>query len=198
MAGNRSLGPVQLAVFELGAVNRAFRELSERIDRLKGLRGRSLVHDRMRVDDPVEVQDAITLGYQRAQTDQSLFQVAYLASGTAITFTPGAAYVEIAPALRRAIDFSVQTVVFARLTVRASGNEAGAGKGVRITDAGGTPAVTVEWNGTAEDTRSSAWVAVGSTADTVTQAQAKGSSATETLTILSITLELRAHVSLGA
>jgi len=62
MSDRRSLGPVQVFGTDLFAINDAFRQLSERVDSLKGLRGRSEVFDRQRVDDPTEAQDAINLG----------------------------------------------------------------------------------------------------------------------------------------
>lgn len=62
MVNNLSLGPVQIFTLETASVNGALRDLSERIDALKGLRGRTEIWDRTRVDDPTQAQDALTLG----------------------------------------------------------------------------------------------------------------------------------------
>lgn len=62
MADRLALGPVQVFGTDLHALNDAFRQLSERIDALKGLRGRAEVFDRLRVDDPEAADEALTQG----------------------------------------------------------------------------------------------------------------------------------------
>lgn len=59
MSNRLSLGPVQVYGDTVADINLALRELQERLDAMKGLRGRSLIYDRMRVDDPTEIKDAI-------------------------------------------------------------------------------------------------------------------------------------------
>ena len=59
MADRLSLGPVQIFDADVLSINEALRQLSERIDELKGLRGRTLIYDRVRADDPTESQDAL-------------------------------------------------------------------------------------------------------------------------------------------
>jgi hypothetical protein len=51
MAENLTLGPIQVHSLEIGSVNEAFRQLVERIDDLKGLRGPETVFDALRVVD---------------------------------------------------------------------------------------------------------------------------------------------------
>ncbi len=62
MADNLSEGPVQVFSDDVMAINDALRQLCERMDHIKGLRGRVLAYDRVRGDDPTEQQDAVTLG----------------------------------------------------------------------------------------------------------------------------------------
>lgn len=59
MADRLSLGPVQIHSLDVLQINDALRQLSERLDALKGLRGRAEVFDRLRVEDPAEVKDAL-------------------------------------------------------------------------------------------------------------------------------------------
>lgn len=59
MSDRESLGPVQIRLLNVGDINAAFRELVGRIDALKGLRGRTIIYDRVRVSDPVETNDAV-------------------------------------------------------------------------------------------------------------------------------------------
>jgi len=56
---NLTLGPVQVFSNDVSEINLALRLLSERMDELKGLRGRSLIFDRVRVDDAEENKDAL-------------------------------------------------------------------------------------------------------------------------------------------
>lgn len=60
--GRESLGPVQVYDVTPLAVNDALRELSERLDELKGLRGRAAIYDRVAVGAPAEASDAARLG----------------------------------------------------------------------------------------------------------------------------------------
>lgn len=62
MAERQSLGLIEARELSLPAINDAFRMLSERVDGLKGLRGRVSIFDRVRVDPPTEAQDAVNLG----------------------------------------------------------------------------------------------------------------------------------------
>ncbi len=66
MSDRLSLGPVQVFSNDPFVLNDAFRQLSERIDELKGLRGRGLIHDRVGVSDPVVTGDAVNLGTRDA------------------------------------------------------------------------------------------------------------------------------------
>lgn len=62
MADNRSQGPVQVMDTSLISINDALRQVQIRLDHLKGLNGRVLTYDRVRVDDPTAAEDAVSLG----------------------------------------------------------------------------------------------------------------------------------------
>ena len=62
MSNRDSLGPIQITGVSVFELNDALQQVMERIDALKGLRGRGMIYDRVRVDDPTVASDAMTLG----------------------------------------------------------------------------------------------------------------------------------------
>lgn len=66
MSDRLSLGPVQVFDTTIFSLNDGFRQLSDRIDALKGLRGRAEVFDRVRVEDPTVEKDAVNLATRDA------------------------------------------------------------------------------------------------------------------------------------
>ena len=66
MSDRLSLGPVQVFGTDVLAINDALRQVQERIDELKGLRGRGRIYDRVGVEDPTETGDAVNLGTRDA------------------------------------------------------------------------------------------------------------------------------------
>lgn len=69
---NESLGPINVADLSIFAINDALRQVVDRIDEAKGLRGRAVIFDRTQVGTPTEATDAVNLG---------------TASGTIVTIT---------------------------------------------------------------------------------------------------------------
>lgn len=61
MANNTSLGPVQVMGNSVTEINFALQQVQERIDEIKGLRGRAILYDRVGVSSPTESGDAATL-----------------------------------------------------------------------------------------------------------------------------------------
>ena len=57
----RSLGPVQVIGNSVQEINDALRALQQQVDLLRGLSGRVVIYDRVRVSDPVEDDDAVNL-----------------------------------------------------------------------------------------------------------------------------------------
>lgn len=62
MSTNRSEGPVQVVEASVAAINLALRDVQNRLDALKGLRGRVMTYDRIRADAAEEADDCVTLG----------------------------------------------------------------------------------------------------------------------------------------
>ena len=60
MTRNRTLGTVLLTELSLPALNVALRRIQARVDEIKGLKGRSLIWDRVRGDDPEDTEDFVT------------------------------------------------------------------------------------------------------------------------------------------
>ena len=74
---NESLGPIQVVDTSPFAINDALRQLVDRIDEVKGLRGRAAIFDRVQVSDPEELTDAVNLGtsagtFVTLATDQNI------------------------------------------------------------------------------------------------------------------------------
>ena len=59
MSERESLGPIRVGVVSVEGINLALRQVMERLDELKGLRGRTLMFDRLQVSHPTEVNDAV-------------------------------------------------------------------------------------------------------------------------------------------
>jgi len=75
MSENLSLGPVQLFDNSVDAINLALRGLQDLLDEAKGLRGRVMVYDRIRADDPTETDDVVTLGAMNTDMASSFVTV---------------------------------------------------------------------------------------------------------------------------
>jgi hypothetical protein len=61
MSDRLSQGPVQVFGNSPVEINDALRQISDRLDEAKGLRGRALMFDRLRVDNPLVTKDAVNL-----------------------------------------------------------------------------------------------------------------------------------------
>jgi hypothetical protein len=61
VSNNDSLGPIMIADMSVFAINDALRQIGDRIDDSKGLRGRAQIFDRTQVSDPVIGTDAVNL-----------------------------------------------------------------------------------------------------------------------------------------
>jgi len=149
MADRATLGPVQVINNDIWALNDAFRQVTERIDAIKGLRGRTLIYDRIRSDDPVEDQDVLTRGSLSV-----VAQVVFMASTTGVMFRqPGASFVEPMTELRCRYNFTGGQASTARLIMFGWGTETGS-KSLRVTN--GTDILcTLTWTGTGETLRAS-------------------------------------------
>lgn len=191
MSNNLSLGPVQTFSLDLGSINLALRELSERIDELKGLRGRALIWDRAQVSAPSADSDAVDLGSLTSR--ESLFHLSLFLGGPTglVVYQPGTSYVEISALLRQQVNFAAPTSLQARMVVSGFGTGTGSGKGVALTDDAGAVICEVTWDGASESVRVGDFTDVTVTTDTLSQMRAKGADANESLVIRHAAVEFR-------
>ena len=66
MSERLSQGPVQVFGTSPVEITDALRQVQERLDELKGLRGRAQMFDRLRVEDPTVSKDAVNLSTRDA------------------------------------------------------------------------------------------------------------------------------------
>jgi hypothetical protein len=191
MVQNLSLGPVQVHGNTPAEINLALLELQNRADEQRGLRGRALVHDRVRLSSPTEGSDGVDL--QSLQQGSAFTAIAlYVAPSTPLLAQPGGTtYVEIASMLRQLINFASPQSLEARLLVEGWGTESGNGKGVAVTQSDGTVIAQVVWNGQGAGLQTGAFTAVTLDTDTTVQVRVKGSSATESVLVQSLVLDMR-------
>ena len=191
MSNNLSLGPVQTFSLDLASVNLALRELSERIDELKGLRGRSLIWDRTQVSSPTIDTDAVDL--QSLLEQESRFRLDWISHPGIPVLAPGTSYVEISNLLRQNIDFSDLSSPQARVIVSGWGTGTGSGKGVALHDGTNTLA-EVTWDGVTETVRIGDFTDISLTSDTACQLRVKGADANESLILHWVVVEFKVTI----
>lgn len=191
MVANTSLGPLQIQSLDLSSMNLAFMELQNRIDVLRGLRGRSLVHDRQRIDSPTVSDDAVDL--QSLVTQEFRWRLPWVMHPGYPVLAPGTTYAEVASLWRMPIDFADLTSPEARIIVAGFGTNAGTGKGVAMTTSTGTVLAEVTWDGTDESIRVGTFttIAAAQLIDQQVQLRAKGSVAAENLILRQVHVEFR-------
>jgi hypothetical protein len=188
---NESLGPVQVFSADVASINLALAEMQERMDHLKGLRGRTEIWDRARADNPRERQDVVTFGL--FDTSESVVSVSFLAMhGTGIVITrPGVAYVEVSLTMRQPINFSAQQALEARVSIEGWGTEAGTGKAVAITRDDTSVIAEVVWDGKVEAPYAGVYTAVTLNTEQIVRVYVRASSATESIILSRITFDMR-------
>jgi hypothetical protein len=195
MSNNKSLGAVQVFSADPVQINVALMELANRIDQLKGLRGRALVHDRVRLDNPTASDDGVALGILQKGTAAATYPL-YMAPSTPLFASkPGTSYVELNAMLRQQINFAYTQAVQGRVIIEGWGTESTNGKGVAITDSLGTVLCEVTWNGNTPALQVGAFTAINKTTDQFVEIRAKGSSVTESLILHSVVFDLRYSVN---
>jgi len=191
MVNNATLGPVEVYDNSAMSINLALNEMAERIDQLKGLRGRTLLYDRTRIDSPSANEDAVDL--QSLLTQESRFRQQLISSPGILVSAPGTSYAEISQYFRQDIDWSDLTTPQARLIVRGWGTESGTSKGVALHD--GTNIIAeVTWDGNSETIRTGTFTAVTLDSDAQARLYAKGASASEDLILTSVILEVKISI----
>lgn len=191
MVDRQTRGPVQIFHLDLGSINMALRELSERSDEQEGFRGRVISYDRHRIDSPTENTDAVDLGSLVSR--ESLFHLTLYMGGPVglLAYQPGTSYVEISTLLRQQVNLSAPTSLQGRMIVSGFGTSTGSNKGVALTDSGGTVLCEVTWTGTDEQVRAGDFTEISVTTDTLAQMRTKGADATESLIIRHAAVEFR-------
>lgn len=191
MSSNLNLGPAQIYNLDVASINLALQELSNRIDEIKGLRGRTELWDRAQVSSPTTGTDAVDLGSLTGR--ESLFHLTFFAGGAAglLAYQLGTTYAEISNLLRQQINFASPVSLQGRVIVTGRGSQSGNGKGVALTDASGTTLCEVTWNGAAEGIMVGDFTSISNTDDTLCRLYAKGSTASESLILRNVAVEFK-------
>lgn len=180
MVNNLTQGPIEVFDASVGSINLAFAQVVECLDQLKGLRGRALVYDRVRIDSPVVDEDAVDL--QSLVTQEIRWRIVFLPSSL-IAFPAGTSYVELGTQYRQQVDLTDLTSPEARMLIAGFGTESGSTKGVAMTKDDGTVLAEVTWDGQSEALYSGNFTTITETTDQQVQIRTKGSSATEALVL---------------
>lgn len=184
MSDRQSEGIVQVWGNSPIEINEALRAITERLDHLKGLRGRTQIWDRIRANDPAADQDVLTRG-----SLQTVAQVVFIASPFGLLIRqPGASFVEPFVELRRTFYFTGQQAGTARISMFGWGTESGT-KSLRVTN-GATILSTLTWSGTNETMRTSDFQVIDVDTDDPLRLTCAMSSATESLILGWMILEL--------
>lgn len=144
MADRSSEGPININDLNIFEINDAFRQIQDRLDHLKGLRGRTLTYDRIRSEDPRERSDVLTSG-----SLATVAQVVFVTQPAQFYHRmPGVSLLEVSASLRRKYNFAGGTVTAARLIFFGWGTESG-NKQLQVRNED-VPIATLNWTGTGE------------------------------------------------
>ena len=184
MSNRESEGPIQVLGNSPQEINDALATITNRLDHLKGLRGRTEVWDRIRASDPTADQDVLTRG-----SLQTIAQVVFIAPpGEFLIQKPGQSLVEPYTAIRRRYNFTGGQAGTARLCVFGWGTESGA-KNIRITNGVHTFS-SLTWSGNSQTLMVTEPVAINVSVDLPLKFLCAVSSATESLVLNWVMLEL--------
>lgn len=197
MVTNLSAGPIQVIDASVEGINLALAEVLERIDSLKGLRGRGETFDRLRIDSPAEQTDAVDL--KSLLTQEFRWRVPFVLS-TAPTFAsiPGVSYVELSSFMRQQVDFSDLTNLEGRMIISGFGTATDAGKGIAVTTTAGEVIAEVTWDGQTDSVRAGVFVSITQNADTQVQLRTKGSTANEDIVVRYAVAEFKGVINVVA
>jgi hypothetical protein len=186
MARNLSEGPIQIHSNDINSINDSLRMIQDRLDRAKGLHGRTQVWDRIRAEDPQEDQDVLTRGGFGIAA-----RIVFLSWPSPWFVKPGTSFIEVgSPQTRRRFNFSAGTVSSARLIVHGWGTESGTKSITIFTEDGTTNIGFVEWTGTSEEFHIGELIVVDQSIDQYLRMGAAASSSTETLVLNQVILDL--------
>ena len=145
MSSHESEGPIQVFTNDPREINDALAHITNKLDHLKGLRGRTLLYDRVRAEDPTTRGDVLTSG-----SLATIAQVVFVTQPAQLYVRkPGISLVEISAGLKRKYNFSGGTVTSARLIFYGWGTETG-NKQLQVRNED-TILCTLNWTGTSEN-----------------------------------------------
>ena len=194
MSKNLSLGAIQVFGNTVAEINQAFLQLQSRADEQRGLRGRALVHDRLRLDNPTVSDDGVALGILQAGTAAATYPLYLGATTPLLASAPGTTYVELHSLLRQQVNFAQTQSVDGRVIIEGWGTESGNGKGVAVTTSAGAVIAEVTWNGNGTGIQVGTFTTTALNTDQAVQIRVKGASSTESLILQSIVFDLRYSV----
>jgi len=195
MSNNLTAGPVQVYGATVAELNQAFMELQNRLDALKGLRGRAEIFDRVRHDNPTASDDGVALGILQAGTAFASIPLFLAPTAPLLVATPGTTYVELSATLRQQVNFASPQSLEGRVLVEAWGTESGSGKGVAVTTSAGAVIAQVTWTGSTPGLYVGTFGAISQSSDQAVQVRFKGATSTESLILHSIYLDLRYSIT---
>jgi len=124
----------------------------------------------------------------------AMVEITLLAQTSPLTKNnPGLAYVEVNDRCRTKVDFAKLNVVGMRVVICASGNEAGAGKGIEVYDLTGAQGLCeILWDGAGVQYGvAGAWTySPIPTVDSQLTARCKGSSVDEDISVMKVVLQI--------
>lgn len=185
MSNRQSEGIVQVWDNSVQAINDALATVTNRLDHLKGLRGRTLTYDRIRAEDPTSAQDVLTRGSLSLMT-----QVVFVCPPCAtVAIRPGVSLFEWNTGLRKKYNFSGGQITAARLIFNGWGTETGSKR--LLIGNGDTNLCEVTWSGSNESIVTSDTNALDNfTSELPLRVHCALSSASESLILSWLVLEL--------
>lgn len=185
MSNRQSEGPIQVFTNDVREINDAFAQIGNRLDHLKGLRGRTELWDRVRADDATTDQDVLTKG-----SLATVAQIVFFAHAPVISIRPGTSLVEIHSGLRRQFNFSSTRPTVARLLIRGWGTESGSKRVVVKALTSGATICDCPWTGTTEGFFTGEPTAINVAIDTQLTLSVLSGTATESIILDWVMLEL--------
>jgi hypothetical protein len=185
MSNRQSEGPIQVFTNDVREINDALAQIGNRLDHLKGLRGRTELWDRVRADDPTADQDVLTKG-----SLSTMVQVVFFSNTLVLTLRSGVSIAEISAALRRRFNFSGPRPTVARLFMRGWATESGTKQLVVKAVTTGATVCSCSWSGTTEGYVTGEATTIDISVDTQLSLNIIASSATECIVLDWVMLEL--------
>ena len=186
MSSRQSEGIVQVFSNDPREINDALATITNRLDHLKGLRGRTLTYDRIRAENPTTANDVLTRGSLSVVN-----QIVFVAQPCGLYVAhPGISLQEVSSGMRKRYNFGGNQITSARLIFSGWGTETG---NKRMIVGDGTDTIAeVLWSGTGENIYAGEFTAVTLAEDIPLRLHTALSTNTESLVLNWVVLELSA------